>query len=64
MIRVLKSNSLDSTNYDGQNLSVKFKDGSLVTYQNVPIHVVEGLHGAKSAGAFFNANIRDSFKLK
>lgn len=66
MIHPLKSNSLDSTNYDSvkRTLSIKFKDGSLATYENVPASVVEGLHRAKSAGFYFNVFIRNHFKSK
>lgn len=65
MIRVLKSSSLASIDYDSSRaLKVRFQDGSLHTYYGVPLAVVEGLISAKSAGAYFARVIRNNFKSK
>lgn len=65
MIRALKSNTIDTVDYDEQKLTLKLKftDGSLYTYHKVPLSTYLELNRAKSAGAFYNKRIRPFFKV-
>jgi hypothetical protein len=60
----LNSSSLVSAAYNAEteSLDIEFVRGPhTYTYYGVPRDVFEGLVSAESAGAFFNANIRNRF---
>jgi hypothetical protein len=42
-------------------LEIEFVDGSIYTYEDVPTSVYKELMDAPSLGAYFNAEIRDSY---
>jgi hypothetical protein len=48
---------------DKQLLTIEFKRGGRYEYENVPPEVYNSLIVAKSAGQFFNENIRDNFEF-
>lgn len=61
----LKSSALISCEYDEKKneLFIILVDGTAETYVGVPKKEFEGLINAKSAGGYFNANIRDFYKF-
>lgn len=64
MYKALKSSSIDGANYNEikRELILHFNDGSKYTYHGVPQHIVDGLHLAKSAGAYHTTLIRNNYK--
>jgi len=62
MIPVSSSN-VESIGYDEatQCLRVKFLNGSLYEYRNVPIMEFEALRCAPSVGSYLNAGIKKSY---
>lgn len=59
----LTSTALRSASYDPelQELDLRFTNGSLHTYENVPEAVFNGLRDAPSPGSYYHANIKDKF---
>lgn len=59
----VSSSSLVSVGYDptSEKLEVEFKSGLVYEYYNVPQFVYDQLMQAPSIGAFFNAQVRNSF---
>lgn len=57
----LSSSAISYVDYENGYLTVHFRDGSRYIYKNVPLAVYEGLLSAGSAGAYFNAEIRDRY---
>lgn len=62
---------VDSTNVDAigymhttQTLRVKFTNGDVYEYAQVPADIAEGLQTARSPGGFLAAHIKGSFKYK
>lgn len=55
------SSDLESVGYDGQNLFVQFKKGSIYVYFNVPISTFQALLNAGSKGKFLNQHIKGIF---
>ena len=45
-------------------LTVRFTDGLVYTYWNVPAEVYAEFLYASSAGTYFNANIRDNYNYR
>lgn len=54
------SSNLEQIGYDSDimELHVKFKDGSLYVYTDVPVQIYEGLLGAASKGSYLNREIK------
>ena len=50
-------------NYDAatQILTIKFNNGSIYKYQDVPASIAQGLETATSAGQYFNESIKDKY---
>ncbi|HEY4124473.1 MAG TPA: KTSC domain-containing protein [Rhizomicrobium sp.] len=64
---VLDSSALTAVHYDDAHarLRATFREtGKTYIYENVPRAVYDALLAAESAGAFFNANIRDSYSFR
>lgn len=62
--QAVDSTMIEGTHYDAEakKLHVKFRSGGKVyTYHEVPPHLAEGLHKAKSAGKFLNTHIKGKF---
>ena len=59
-----RSSTIDHSEYDPikRTLVVKFISGGSYQYHDVPMAVANGLQTAKSAGKYFHANIKNSFK--
>lgn len=55
------SSSIDSVGYEKNVLEVRFRNGGLYQYFDVPEDVVALLMRAESKGAFFNSRIRGRF---
>lgn len=55
---------LDAFDYDQDMgvLRVKFANGEVYSYRDVPLSVVDGLAKAPSPGKFFHAAIKQQFK--
>jgi lysyl-tRNA synthetase class 2 len=62
---LLKSSSsfVKEHNYDvaTQILTIKFNNGSIYKYQDVPASIAQGLETATSAGQYFNESIKDKY---
>lgn len=61
------SSNLVSVGYDedGSTLEVEFKSGAVYRYLNVPLFEYERLMAAvDSHGAYFNANIKDTYSYE
>ena len=50
-------------NYDvaTQILTIKFNNGSIYKYQDVPASIAQGLETATSTGQYFNESIKDKY---
>ena len=61
----LRSSNLNSAEYDAETrqLTIQFKGGGVYTYADVDESVYEGLLAAPSPGAYFAANIKDTFSF-
>lgn len=57
------SSMIGAIGYDAekQELAVRFKSGSIVTYGNVPPDVAEAMRGAESVGKYFHSAISGQF---
>jgi hypothetical protein len=65
----LVSSNIDSIMYKSftNELFIRFNSGSIYSYENVPVDLFIGLFVARSAGKFFNENIKkypDMFPYK
>jgi hypothetical protein len=49
---------------DARELDIRFVSGRTYRYFGVPLEIYEGLKRAPSKGAFFNANIKDSYDFR
>ena len=56
----VSSSNIESVGYDKRTLRIRFKDGSLYEYSDVPEHIHQGLlHPPDgSTGKFFHANVK------
>ena len=57
-----RSSNIDGMMYkvDKEQLWIRFKDGSVYTYFDVPLNVAKGLHKAGSKGRYFWNKIRNN----
>ena len=58
MIKI-ESSAMYGIEYNGNTLTVFFKDGRTHEYPDTPKELVEGMLTAASAGSFFNKFIRN-----
>ncbi len=61
----VKSSNLNSVGYDAINLilEIKFHEGHVYRYYNVPLNIYNGLMGAISHGKYFDQNIKGYFRF-
>jgi hypothetical protein len=57
----VESSSIDSVRYEKNVLEVRFRDGGLYQYFDVPETVLASLMHADSKGRFFNRQIRGRY---
>lgn len=57
----VNSTNLESVGHNGQNLFVRFKNGSIYVYFNVPTLTFQGLLNAGSKGTYLNQHIKGIF---
>lgn len=57
----VESSSIDSVGYEKNVLEVRFRNGGLYRYFDVPEQAVVSLMGAESKGRFFNEEIRGRY---
>ena len=57
----VSSSNLSSVGYENGTLYIRFHNGRLYAYYNVPVSVYEALMSAGSHGKYFNANIRNLY---
>jgi hypothetical protein len=59
----LKSSNLDSAEYDAETrqMTIRFKGGTVYTYEDVDQATYDGLMTAPSPGSYFVSKIRDVF---
>ena len=63
MIPVSSSN-LSSVGYENGTLYIRFHNGSLYSYSNVPASVYQGLMSASSHGQYFAAYIKKCYPYR
>lgn len=52
------STNIDSVGYDGNTLYIRFNNGSLYAYYNVPKNIYDSLMSANSHGKYFTAHVK------
>lgn len=57
----VSSSNLDAIGYHRGDLYIRFKNGGVYAYQNVPFPVYAELEKAESVGKAFHALIRDAY---
>lgn len=60
----VESSSIDSVGYEKSVLEVRFRNGGLYQYFDVPEETLARLMRADSKGAFFNESIRDRYPTR
>ena len=62
----IKSSHIKKAKYDAELkvLSVTFQNDMTYDYFNVPVETIDELLKVESAGKFFHANIKNSYKCK
>ena len=63
----LQSTALEAVSYDEKEfvLRAKFRaDGTVVTYENVPLHIYDSLIFADSVADFFKENIEGAYPAR
>ena len=60
----IQSSNISAAGHDEKEniLAIKFKDGALYHYHDVPKDVYETLIGAKSVGSHFHSTIKGNYK--
>lgn len=58
------STNLESVGYDGTNLFVRFKNGSIYVYFHVPESLYQELLIAESKGKFLNKHVKRVFQYE
>jgi hypothetical protein len=57
----VESSCIDSVGYDTEVLEVRFDNGGIYRYFEVPAQLYRQLLAAESKGRFFNHHIRDDY---
>ena len=57
----VSSSNLSGVGYESGTLYIRFHNGRLYAYYNVPASEYEALMSASSHGKYFNANIRNLY---
>lgn len=57
----VESSCIDSVGYDNEVLEVRFNNGGVYRYFEVPAQLYRQLLAAESKGRFFNHHIRDDY---
>lgn len=55
------SSNVDSIGYENETLYVRFKNGSLYLYENVPSYQYDALMSASSKGSYLAQNIKGHY---
>lgn len=63
MIPVVSSN-LSAVGYESLTLYVRFNDGSLYSYDNIPVEVYQGLMNASSKGHYLFTAIKGHYPYR
>ena len=61
MLAKVNSSNVEAVGYTNNNLLVKFKNGTMYQYSNVPQDLYESLLKAPSVGSFMNEKIKGWF---
>ena len=57
------SECIDNVTYDAGTLTIRFTDGTLYEYYNVPTLIWANLNREISLGRYFNYNIRNQYSF-
>jgi KTSC domain len=57
----VESSCIDSVGYENEVLEVRFNDGGVYRYFEVPAQLYRQLLAAESKGRFFNVHVRDDY---
>jgi len=57
----VQSSNLSSVGYENGILYIEFNNGSMYSYDNVPVSVYQELMSAPSHGKYFHAHIKNCF---
>ncbi|MCF6330837.1 MAG: KTSC domain-containing protein [Sulfurimonas sp.] len=62
----VQSSNIESVGYDGadQKAYVRFLNGSVYVYRDVPQHEFDGLKDAPSVGSYLNRNFKNVYAYK
>lgn len=63
MIPVVSSN-LSAVGYESRTLYVRFNDGSLYSYDNIPVEVYQGLMNASSKGQYLATFVKGRYPYR
>ena len=63
-MNAVKSSNIESAGHDGQHAFIKFKDGDVYQYSDVPASVFTDMMQADSVGSFFHKNIKGKYTSK
>lgn len=60
-----RSSNIDGMSYDAdrQQLWIRFKDGAVYTYYDVPLNLAKGIYHAASKGRYFWKKIRNNPRI-
>lgn len=58
------SSQIDSIAYSTYKLFVKFKNGTIYSYEGVPHHLYEQMKTAESVGKFLNQHIKGVYQYE
>lgn len=60
----VSSSNISSIGYENNTLYVRFNNGSLYEYYNVPTSVYNGLMSASSHGSYLAAHVKGIYRYK
>lgn len=60
----VSSSNVEAIAYEGNDLYVKFLNGSEYKYFSVPLETFEALQSAPSVGKFLNSDIKPNFSVE
>jgi hypothetical protein len=60
----LSSTHLESIAHDGKTLEVRFKNGQIYSYSNVPREIFQSLLASPSPGTTFNDLVKNQFPFR
>lgn len=62
----VKSSNVAQVGYDSLTgtMGVKFNNGTVYEYDDVPVEIFEGVRDAESVGRVFNSTVKNAFQFR